>query len=137
MKVVQFNRPFLPVADLQLEDVTGKLVGCFGSPPNEASRVKQPVDTVQHVFVLYKLAPVGLFDACLNSCDESGLIFEHAATMSFTSCSASLPLAEVLCWSRVSTSDEKCTSMPFNIRENRRGGNGAGLFAGRLKFYHL
>jgi len=39
--------------------------------------VKQAVDTVQHVLVFYKLATVGLFDACLHSCDEAGLIFEH------------------------------------------------------------
>jgi len=40
-------------------------------------------DTVQHVFVLYKLAPVGLFDACLRSYDEAGLIFEHAGNSVF------------------------------------------------------
>ena len=45
--------------------------------------MKQPVDTVQHVFVLYKLATVGLFDACLHSCDEAGLIFEHAGNSVF------------------------------------------------------
>ena len=39
--------------------------------------MKQPVDTVNHVFVLYKLATVGLLDASLHSCNEAGLIFEH------------------------------------------------------------
>ena len=39
--------------------------------------MKQPVDAVKHVFVLYKLATVGLLDASLHSCDEEGLIFEH------------------------------------------------------------
>ncbi len=32
-------------------------------------------------------------------------------TVSFTNCSASLPLAEATCWSRSSTSVEKCTSI--------------------------
>jgi hypothetical protein len=45
--------------------------------------VKQPVDTVQHVFVLYKLATVGLLDASLHSRDEAGLIFEHAGNSVF------------------------------------------------------
>jgi hypothetical protein len=40
--------------------------------------MKQPVDTVKHVFVLYQLAAVGLLDASLHSCDETGLIFKHA-----------------------------------------------------------
>jgi len=39
--------------------------------------VKQPVDAVEHVFVLYKLAPVGLLNASLHSCNEASLIFEH------------------------------------------------------------
>ena len=85
--------------------------------------MKKPVDTVKHVFVLYNLAPVGLLDASLDANDEAGLIFEHAATVSFTSCSASLPLAEATCWSRVSTSGEKCTSIPLKIRENRKWSN--------------
>jgi hypothetical protein len=41
-------------------------------------RVKQPVDTVKHVFVLYKLAPVCLLDTSLHASDEARLIFEHA-----------------------------------------------------------
>lgn len=41
------------------------------------SRLKQPVDTVKHVFVLYKLATVGLLEAFLHSGGETGLIFEH------------------------------------------------------------
>ncbi len=40
--------------------------------------MKQPVDTVKHVFVLYKLAPAGLLNASLHAGDEAGLIFEHA-----------------------------------------------------------
>ena len=40
--------------------------------------MKQPVDTVKHVVVLYKLAPAGLLDASLHARDEAGLIFEHA-----------------------------------------------------------
>lgn len=42
------------------------------------SRVKQPVAPVKHVFVLDKLARVGLLDASLYSSDKAGLIFEHA-----------------------------------------------------------
>ena len=45
--------------------------------------MKQPVDTVKHVFGLYKLATVGLLDASLHSCDEAGLIFEHAGNSVF------------------------------------------------------
>ena len=48
-----------------------------------ASRVKQPVDTVKDVFVIYKLAPVGLLDAFLHPGDEAGLIFEHAGNSVF------------------------------------------------------
>ena len=48
-----------------------------------ASRLKQPVDTVKDVFVLYKLAPVGLLDAFLHPGDEAGLIFEHAGNSVF------------------------------------------------------
>ncbi len=39
--------------------------------------MKQSVEAVQHVLVLDKLAPVGLVDAPLHSCNETGLIFEH------------------------------------------------------------
>ena len=39
--------------------------------------MKQPVDTIKHVFVLDKLATVGLLNASLHSGDEAGLIFEH------------------------------------------------------------
>ena len=42
--------------------------------------MEQPVDTAKHVFVLYKLAPVGLLDASLHARDEAGLIFEHAGS---------------------------------------------------------
>jgi hypothetical protein len=45
--------------------------------------MKQPVNTVKHVFVLYQLATVGLLDASLHSCDETGLIFEHAGNSVF------------------------------------------------------
>ena len=48
-----------------------------------ASRVKQPVETVKDVFVLYKLAPVGLLDAFLHPGDEAGLILEHAGNRVF------------------------------------------------------
>ena len=48
-----------------------------------ASRLKQPVDTVQHILVLYQLAPVGLLDAFLHAGDEAGLIFEHAGNSVF------------------------------------------------------
>ena len=47
------------------------------------SWVKQPIDTVKHVFVLHKLAPVGLFDAFLHPGDEAGLIFEHTGNSVF------------------------------------------------------
>jgi hypothetical protein len=40
--------------------------------------VKQPVDTVEQVFVLDQLALVGLLDAFLYPCEEAGLIFEQA-----------------------------------------------------------
>ena len=39
--------------------------------------MKQPVNTVNHVLVLYKLAAVGLLNTSLHSGDEAGLIFEH------------------------------------------------------------
>ena len=45
--------------------------------------MKQPVDTVKHVFVLDKLAPVGLLDTFLHPGDEAGLIFEHARNSVF------------------------------------------------------
>jgi hypothetical protein len=45
--------------------------------------LKQPVDTVNHVFVRYKLATAGLLDASLHSCDEAVLIFEHAGNSVF------------------------------------------------------
>jgi hypothetical protein len=48
-----------------------------------ASRAKQPVDPVNHVFVLYKLATVGLLDSSLHSCDEAGLIVEHTGNCVF------------------------------------------------------
>jgi hypothetical protein len=47
-------------------------------PTESASRMKQPVDTVKYVLVLYKLAPVGFLGASLHAGDEAGLIFEHA-----------------------------------------------------------
>jgi hypothetical protein len=53
-----------------------KLVGRLSTEP--ASRVKQLVDTVKRLFVLYKLATVGLLNASLHSCDEAGLVFKHA-----------------------------------------------------------
>ena len=40
--------------------------------------MKQPVDTINHVFVLYKLATVGLLNASLHSGDKAGLIFKHS-----------------------------------------------------------
>jgi hypothetical protein len=40
-------------------------------------RGSQPVDPVKHVFMLYKLAPVGLLNASVHSRDETGVIFEH------------------------------------------------------------
>jgi hypothetical protein len=45
--------------------------------------LKQPVDTVNHVFVVYKLTTVGLLDAFLHSCDKAVLIFEHAGNSVF------------------------------------------------------
>lgn len=48
-----------------------------------ASRVKQPVDTVKHVFVFDKFAAVGLLDALLHACDEAGLIFDHMGNSIF------------------------------------------------------
>ena len=48
-----------------------------------ASRMKQPVDTVEHFFMLYKLATVGLFNSPLHACDEAGLVVEHAVNRLF------------------------------------------------------
>ena len=48
-----------------------------------ASRVKQPVDAIQHILVLYKFAPVGLRDTSLNAGDEAGLTVEHAGNCVF------------------------------------------------------
>jgi hypothetical protein len=45
--------------------------------------MKQPIDPLKHVLVLYKLAPVGLLDASLHAGDEAGLIFEHAGNRVF------------------------------------------------------
>jgi hypothetical protein len=42
-----------------------------------ASRLKKPIDTVKDLFVFYKVASIGLFDALLHSCDEARLIFKH------------------------------------------------------------
>jgi hypothetical protein len=39
--------------------------------------VKYSIDTIDHVFVLYKLAKVGLLDSSLHSGNEAGLILEH------------------------------------------------------------
>lgn len=41
------------------------------------SRMKQPVDTVNYVLVLYKLAPVGLLYASLHSCNKACVTGEH------------------------------------------------------------
>ena len=40
--------------------------------------MKQPVDRVQNLFMIYNLAAVGLLDTPLHACDEAGLIFQHA-----------------------------------------------------------
>src|SRR5438067_13128058 len=48
-----------------------------------ASRAIQPVDAVKHVFMLYKFAAIGLFDAFLHASDESGLIVEHPGNRVF------------------------------------------------------
>jgi hypothetical protein len=45
--------------------------------------MKQPVDAIKHVLVLYKLAPVGLRDAPLHAGDEAGLIVEHPGNRVF------------------------------------------------------
>ena len=45
--------------------------------------MKQPVDPVKHVLVLYKFATVGLCDSPLHSGDEAGLHFEHASDSVF------------------------------------------------------
>jgi hypothetical protein len=45
--------------------------------------MKQPVDAIKHVLVLYKLAPVGLRDAPLHASDEAGLIVEHPGNRVF------------------------------------------------------
>jgi hypothetical protein len=39
--------------------------------------VKESVDTIKHVFMLYKLATISLLNTSLYSGDEAGLIFEH------------------------------------------------------------
>jgi len=44
---------------------------------------KQAADAVEHFFVLYKLASVGLLDASLHTGDEARLIFEHAGNRVF------------------------------------------------------
>ena len=41
------------------------------------------MDTANDVFVPNKLATAGLLDAFLHSCDEAGLIFEHAGNSVF------------------------------------------------------
>jgi hypothetical protein len=45
--------------------------------------VKQPVDSVKHVFMLYKFATVGLFDALLHASDKTGLIVQHPGNCVF------------------------------------------------------
>jgi hypothetical protein len=45
--------------------------------------VKQPVDAIKDVFVLYKLATVSLFYATLHASDEAGLILKHAGNSIF------------------------------------------------------
>ena len=40
--------------------------------------MKQPVDTIKHVLVLYELAPVGLRDAPFDTGNVTGLIVQHA-----------------------------------------------------------
>ena len=39
--------------------------------------MKQSVDSVHHVLVLYEFAAVGLLNASLHSSNEAGLIIEH------------------------------------------------------------
>jgi hypothetical protein len=45
--------------------------------------MKQPVDAIEHVLVLYKFAPVGLRDALLHAGSEAGLIVEHPGNRVF------------------------------------------------------
>ena len=56
--------------------------------------MKQPVDTVKHVLVLYQLAPVGLLDTFLHPGDEAGLIFEHAGNRVFNQLLGVLPMGK-------------------------------------------
>jgi hypothetical protein len=51
------------------------MISCATNLPQDRS--KKPVDPVNHVSVLDKLAAVGLLDAALHFCDEPSLVFEH------------------------------------------------------------
>jgi hypothetical protein len=87
--------------------------------------VKQPVDTVKHVFVLYKLAPVGLLDASLHAGDEAGLIFEHAGNSVFHQLPGVLAIGRShLLEPRFSVGGEVYFHA-FKVRENRIWGNAA------------
>jgi len=85
--------------------------------------MKQPVDPVKHVLVLYKFATVGLGDSPLHSSDEAGLLFEHASDSVFHQLLGILTIGRGhLLESRFNFRREMYFHA-FKIRENRREGN--------------
>ena len=91
--------------------------------------MKQPVYTVKHVFVLYKLAPVYLLDASLHASDEAGLIFEHAGNSVFHQLLGVLAIGRGHLLEPRFNVGREMYFHAFKIRENRCGGNGVALFA--------
>ena len=82
--------------------------------------MKQPVDAIEHVLMLYKLAPVGLRDALLHTGDEAGLIVKHSGGGVFHQLLGVLAIGRGHLPEPFSTSGEKCTSMPSKVRENQQ-----------------
>src|SRR5437762_13285937 len=84
-----------------------------------ASRVKQPAGTGKHIFVLYKLAPVGLLDASLHAFDEACLIFEHAGNSVFHQLLGVLAIGRGHLLEPPFNAGREMYFLPFKIRENR------------------
>jgi len=59
-----------------------ELVGRFRCPPDQPHELRlkslTTSDAVNHFPVLYKIAPVGLFNPASHASDEEGLILKHA-----------------------------------------------------------
>ena len=91
--------------------------------------MKQPVDTIKHVFVLYKLATVGLLDASVHSCDEAGLIFKHAGNSVFHQLLGVLAIGGGHLLKPRFNVGREMYFHAFKIREKRRGCNGVAPFA--------